>query len=191
MASPTGARERARRTRQSARDKGERAVGKVNGHTATEGVMGAAWEDLTNATTIEADQHPEVLRVTFHEYIERLEEGPDGQMEPRRRRTERTAEIDTFVPAAVIDEVLQEVDQIPEALRQAVGKSVPLSFFKSGDQVWIYRQVLRVWQLSEPRMTLPRLMGGIEFPQVLGLFGQLYARPLMLMNKKEQAQGDE
>lgn len=186
MTSPAGARERARRARQSARDKGERMAGKTNGHTVQEAAEAAIWQDRSQTTTVAPQAEPEVLSISFREWDEDEETLPSGRIIRKRKRSDRVAEIDTFVPAKVIYQFFGQLDQVPQVLLQwprtpdgTPSSKVPLSFFGQDTQKWVYEQVLVAWQLSEPDMDLERLMTGIAFEEAFKLWAQFYTGPLV------------
>lgn len=122
----------------------------------------------------------EPILVAVRELIEYTDE--HGQL--RRRWQVRHAELETFVPMRIFNRMV--------ATRQKAIKERE-RFEKHGGEVgteedpmvgWMVRQVLAVWQLTEPDMTYEALMDGLDFQKVNKLFTVFFAD---LMNKGRKA----
>lgn len=120
----------------------------------------------------------EVLRVGIRDYREETME--NGQK--RRIPWPRIAEIENFVPMKVFNRMM--------ASRNRVLKERQI-YLSQGDRDdhedpmigWMMSQVLAVWQLSEPDMTLERLERGLDFERVSALFTRFFARLLQQTRK--------
>lgn len=124
---------------------------------------------------------PAPIKVTF------MEEGPDGEDVPR------TAEIRTYVPVFIFNEMLrdrqrilkdvrrkklaimrsEENDGSPEVLEMLQEEAKELEQSIMGE--WVQGQVLRVWQRTEKEMTLDKFQRGLNFEQIQGLFTRFFA----------------
>jgi len=124
---------------------------------------------------------PAPIRVTF------MEEGPNGEDVPR------TAEIRTYVPMFVFHEMLRDRQRILkevrrkkiEILRSPDNDGTPeikAMFEEEAKELeqdmmteWLELQVLSVWRRTEKDMTYDRLVRGLDFEQMQGLFNRFFA----------------
>jgi hypothetical protein len=49
---------------------------------------------------------------------------------------------------------------------------------------WMSTQVLNVWTLTEPDMTMEKLRDGVGFQKIFGLFNLFFANQLAGLNKQ-------
>lgn len=124
---------------------------------------------------------PAPIRVSF------MEEGPNGE------DVQRIAEIRTYVPVFIFNEMLrdrqrilkdvrrkklaimrsEENDGSPEVLEMLQEEAKELEQSIMGE--WVQGQVLRVWQRTEKEMTLDKFQRGLNFEQIQGLFTRFFA----------------
>lgn len=124
---------------------------------------------------------PAPVKVTF------MEEDEDGNDVPR------IAEIRTYVPVFIFNEMLrdrqrilkdvrrkklaimrsEENDGTPEVIEMLQEETKELEQSVMGE--WVQGQVLRVWQRTEKEMTLEKFQRGLSFEQVQGLFTRFFA----------------
>lgn len=135
---------------------------------------------------------PAPVKVTF------MEEGPDGEDIPR------TAEIRTYVPVFIFNEMLrdrqrvikdvrrkklaimrsEENDGTPEVVEMLQEEAKELEQSVMGE--WVQGQVLRVWQRTEKNMTLEKFQRGLSFEQVQGLFTRFFAGLMQSKQAKDK-----
>jgi hypothetical protein len=158
----------------------------MNGHSYTsnntavvEGSIEYAMEDQLTANLEIAVPLP--IRVTF------MEEGPNGEEQPR------IAEIRTYVPMFVFHEMLRDRQRILKEVRR---KKIEILRSEGNDGTpeikemlaeeakeleqemmteWLENQVLNVWKRTEKDMTYDRLVRGVDFDQMQGLFNRFFA----------------
>jgi hypothetical protein len=124
---------------------------------------------------------PAPVKVTF------MEEDGDGNDVPR------IAEIRTYVPVFIFNEMLrdrqrilkdvrrkklaimrsEENDGTPEVLEMLQEEAKELEQSIMGE--WVQGQVLKVWQRTEKNMTLEKFQRGLNFEQIQGLFTRFFA----------------
>lgn len=124
---------------------------------------------------------PAPIRVSF------MEEGPNGE------DVQRIAEIRTYVPVFIFNEMLrdrqrilkdvrrkklaimrsEENDGTPEVIEMLQEEAKELEQSIMGE--WVQGQVLRVWQRTEKEMTLDKFQRGLNFEQIQGLFTRFFA----------------
>jgi hypothetical protein len=152
----------------------------MNNHTAiVEGSIEYALEDqLTANLEIVA---PPPAKVTF------MEEGPNGEDVPR------IADIKTYVPMYLFHEMLRDRQRILKEVRKKKleilkspdndgtdeVKEILMEEIKEVEQEiqtgWLERQVLNIWKRTEHDMTYERLVRGLNFEQIQGLFNLFFA----------------
>jgi len=143
-------------------------------------------EELDELDAVNLDEvAPPPVRVPIVEYVtEPLLDGagqplkgPDGKPRVRRRATRRIAVIETFVPLDIYDRMLASRQRV-EVLRRAKRDG------PDGDEAnrqglnWMAEQVLAVWELTEPDMTLDRLRRGLDLSLVPRLFRRFFNQEL-------------
>lgn len=123
---------------------------------------------------------PAPVRVTF------MEEGPDGEEQPR------LAEIRTYVPVFIFNEMLrdrqrvlkdvrrkklaitrsEENDGTPEVIEMLQEEAKELEQAIMGE--WVQEQVLKVWKRTEKNMTFEKFTHGLQLDQVQELFTRFF-----------------
>jgi hypothetical protein len=123
---------------------------------------------------------PAPARVTF------MEEGPDGEEQPR------VAEIRTYVPVFVFNEMLRDRQRILKDIRRKKLAILRSEENDGTDEVkemleveakeleqsvmgeWVQEQVFKVWKRTEKDMSLKRFQCGLDFEQIQGLFTRFF-----------------
>lgn len=132
--------------------------------------MLAAQEFLQASTTFD-EVLPEPIKIVWGEYVDYRETLEDGREVTRRRLVRRVSEINTYVPVKILNRMMASQERI---------KKIQALRTKSPDQVdgqsqqemidWMSQQVLNVWQLTEPDMTIEKLQEAFDFKKIFGLF---------------------
>ena len=136
---------------------------------------------LLNAPTAFDDVLPQPVRISlieFHNYTVEV----NGVEVIRRKPIQRIAEINTYVPLAILHRMMAGQEKIKrlQKLRSQQGDDT------AGQQelmAWMTEQVLSVWKLTEPEMTLDGLIEGLDFKKVFGLFNLFFGNLLQGLNK--------
>ena len=126
------------------------------------------------------DVLPLPVKVSLMEYKEVVVEEV-GEKVVRRKPHIRVAEINTYVPMSIFHGMLAGQERIRrlQALQQSVQDGNKDAISSQQELLeWLSEQVLAVWQLTEPDMTLKRLTDGIDFKRMLGLFGCFFGNQL-------------
>ena len=135
---------------------------------------------LLEAPTVFDDMLPEPIQVSIVTFVE--EDVMVGNVKMRRRRpTARIAEIGTYVPMLVLNKMMKSQTKIKQLqdLRANSGDTD----VQTETMQWMAEQVCEVWKLSEPEMTPQKLMEGLDFKKILGLFNIFFGNLLQGMNK--------
>ena len=153
-------------------------ITKLNGKTSEQ----QAREVLEQAQHINLNEvAPEPVEVTLHEYVE--------DPETHRRKLVTTQHtIETHVPMRLFNRMIATQKRVREARTTWLannGKEEPEPE-DDPSLVWQTQQVLAIWKLTEPEMTLERLQEGLDITQVEGLFTRFFARSLNLLNPKSE-----
>src|SRR5579883_2508912 len=119
---------------------------------------------------------PQPVKVAFREYVKEAVKDTEGNVIPgndglpltRMKPVNRIAEIETYVPAELLFQVMaqKQVYQHMQAQGTALNPAESLEFTA--------KQVLAVWQLTEPDMTYERLIKGLDFPKIKALFSRFF-----------------
>jgi hypothetical protein len=141
--------------------------------------------DLVGTTSFD-ELLPEPVQVSFVEFVdEPVGEHADGTPIMRRRAMKRIAEINTYVPMRILHKMMASQERL-KAL-QAKAASAGVQGIDVNEQQlmmeWMAQQVLEVWKLTEPTMTLERLQEGLSFQQMMALFNRFFADPLKALNR--------
>lgn len=83
----------------------------------------------------------------------------------------RKATISTYVPMQIFNSMMQTYSPIAQA--------EPAERLR-----WVAEQVLAVWKLTEPQMTLDRLVNGLDFDKISALFAHFFADQLRRQNAR-------
>lgn len=158
----------------------------TNGHVPQEEVT--AQGALDNARLVDLNESmPMPIEVRFVEWSRKPLTFDDGEAitgedgEPMYTYTAkpRTAVINTFVPMYLFNQLIasrQEIAKLQD-LRKAVEKQEDVQEDAAFTPMleWMRKQVLGVWQLTEPDMKEERFKKGLAFEQMYGLFGVFFA----------------
>lgn len=146
--------------------------------------MLAAQEFLQASTTFD-EVLPEPIKIVWGEYVDYRETLEDGREVTRRRLVRRVSEINTYVPVKILNRMMASQERI---------KKIQALRTKSPDQVdgqsqqemidWMSQQVLNVWQLTEPDMTIEKLQEAFDFKKIFGLFNLFFGSLLAGLNKQ-------
>lgn len=135
---------------------------------------------LLEAPTVFDDMIPEPIKVSIVAFLE--EDVTVGGIKMRRRKpVSRVAEIGTYVPMLILNKMMKSQAQIRklQAMREQSGDTE----VQAETMQWMAEQVCAVWQLSEPDMTVQKLMEGLDFKKILGLFNLFFGNLLQGLNK--------
>jgi hypothetical protein len=88
----------------------------------------------------------------------------NGKPEQRYEYYARFALIETYVPTELLMQVMLLREKTNE-MRQ---------YSEVDGMAFVCEQVLKVWKLSEPNMTLERLKRILDYPKIEGLFGRFF-----------------
>jgi hypothetical protein len=137
---------------------------------------------LLNQSTDFSEVLPEPIEVTIVEY-EEIQVEVDKHRKPimRREPVARTTWINTYVPMRVFHQMMASQERIKRA--QALN---PDDSDQQAMIGWMTEQVLAVWRLTEPEMTLEALVDGLSFQKVLGLFSAFFGSQLKLLQQQAQ-----
>jgi hypothetical protein len=122
---------------------------------------------------------PQPIQVSFVEHREADildEEGKplldeEGNPQKTLKAWTRIATINSHVPV----EFMTEVAALKRKLEKLQQKNGQVSEDNMEEVIAIYAEcVLKVWQLTEPKMTLKRLRKGLKFKQIRGLFARFF-----------------
>ncbi|MBF6588932.1 MAG: hypothetical protein IVW57_00190 [Ktedonobacterales bacterium] len=147
---------------------------------------------------------PESLTVSLYEYVDvpppppppppvdgdTRDTGDDVVIMPTRRLRRRRYRIETRVPMMIFNRMLAGRQRAMRA--RAAYLAHGGSANDGGDPMlqWMQEQVLAVWQLSDPAMTLDRLAEGLDFQQVQGLFARFFGELLRQQQSKASGGGN-
>jgi hypothetical protein len=134
----------------------------------------------------QVDQFDEVLpipiKVSFMDYVPyKAGEDLNGQPIIRNKPVPRMAEISTYVPMKIFHGLIASQKKLRK-IRDAAAKldnAVDDETF-----TWMGEQVLGVWVLTEPDMTLDRLISGLDMFKIMGLFSLFFDSLLKHLNQK-------
>lgn len=121
----------------------------------------------------------EPVSVAIVEYADVSEELPNGSAVTRRRRTVRTAQIDTYVPMSIFNRMMKMQRELRASTVAAGGGPDPERNF-----AMMTDAVLMVWKLTEPDMTRERLEEGLTFAKIGKLFALFFGEALRLNGSK-------
>lgn len=127
---------------------------------ASQAEKAAQWLDEALAVNV-GEVTAEPVTVALVEYKQKTVTDEDGTERTVNRRITTSHEIDTFVPMRIFNRMIAEretaIGKGPDALLQ-----------------WQVNCVLAVWQLTEPDMTRDRLIDGLGFKAIGGLFARFF-----------------
>lgn len=141
-------------------------------------------EFLTASTTFD-EVLPEPITVTWIEFIDGEKQLSDGRTVKIRKPVQRTSEINTYVPVRILNKMMSSQEKIKRI--QAARAKGPENIDMQTQQEmvnWMEEQVLNVWQLSEPDMTIEMLHDGLDFKKTFGLFNFFFGNLLGASNKQ-------
>jgi hypothetical protein len=128
---------------------------------------------------------PEPIKIAWVEFVNYTETTEDGREVRKRKPLKRVSEINTLVPVRVLHKMMASQEKI---------KRIQTMRLKNADQIdgqmqqemidWMSNQVLNVWQLTEPDMTLELLQEGVGFQKIFSLFNLFFANQLAGLNKQ-------
>ena len=121
----------------------------------------------------------EPVSVAIVEYADVSEEQPNGSVSTRRRRTVRTALIDTYVPMSIFNRMMKMQRELRASTVAAGGGPDPERNF-----AMMTDAVLMVWKLTEPDMTRELLEEGLTFAKIGKLFALFFGEALRLNGSK-------
>jgi hypothetical protein len=144
-----------------------------------------AAQEFLQASTSFDEVLPEPIKITWAEYVEYQETLEDGRVITKRRLVKRVSEINTYVPVKILNRMMSSQEKI---------KRMQTLRAKGQDQIdgqtqqemidWMAAQVLNVWQLTEPDMTLEKLQEAFDFQKMFGLFNLFFGNLLAGLNKR-------
>ncbi len=154
----------------------EKAMSKTNGHAPASAAAPASGFDSSTIRSAQAlkaafdevqivndDEaiDPEPVPVTVREYVSYEEQTSDGRTIKRNRIVTRRTLIETYVP--------WECWVAHQRAREALVKA-------TADQVleWMGSQVLLIWNLTEPDMTLETLRRALTMEEMVSLFVRFF-----------------
>jgi hypothetical protein len=131
---------------------------------------------------------PEPVEVTLVEYIP-YEAGKreDGTSIIRRRISQRTTEIGSYVPMKVFHRMMASQGKIKQFQKLANGKGEASIEDQQQMLDWMAKQVLEVWKLTEPDMTEDALVEGLDFQKILALFQSFFGDQLKQLGEQVKA----
>lgn len=133
---------------------------------------------------------PLPVAVTFNEWVEepvldehgKTQRRPDGSPIVHMHRVSRRALIETFVPMDLFLKMMASREAFTKTKSvDPAGKAAS----QEATLAWVGKQVLNVWQLTEPDMTEERLRRGLNFKQVYGLFTRFFGDLLQQQNTQK------
>ena len=139
---------------------------------------------MLGGTTSFDEVLPEPITVGWIEYIEQ-EQMVGGIRMTKRKAIKRVSEIETYVPVKILNRMMASQEKIKKLQALRSQDPTQLDGQTQKDMVdWMSSQVLSVWQLTEPAMTLEKLQEGLDFKKTLGLFNLFFGNLLQGMNKQ-------
>ena len=165
---------------------------------------------IEQAASVNLDEmSPEVLTVTFREFVPDKHHGYKVEVQHKeistfvpmfllnrmlanQKKAQKLRERFKAGIQAVVTETAEEEAE------EFFADARPLDFMALTDNmfmdtirnsepmlIWQAKEVLAVWQLTEPDMTLKRLLLGLDFEKLNGLFSRFFGA--MLLQKKSKA----
>lgn len=128
---------------------------------------------------------PEPVTVTWIDFQEYKDKVGDLNV-IRRKPVKRSSLINTYVPVKVLNKMMAGQDKMRKL--QALRAKDPTQVNGDIQQemvIWMADQILNVWKLSEPEMTLDKLLEGVDLKKILGLFSLFFGNLLTGMNKPQ------
>lgn len=141
--------------------------------------------EFLQASTTFDEVLPEPITVTWVEFVEGEKQLPDGRTIKVRKPFQRKSEINTYVPVRILNKMMASQEKIKRI--QAARSKGPENIDMQTQQEmvsWMEEQVLNVWQLSEPDMTIEQLHDGLDFKKIFGLFSFFFGNLLGTFNKQ-------
>jgi hypothetical protein len=135
------------------------------------------------------DVLPQPIEVVLVEYIT-YEAGKraDGSPIIRRKLSQRTTMIESYVPMKVFHGMMASQGKIKQFQKATSGKAEVNAEDQKEMLDWMSKQVLAVWKLTEPDMTEERLSEGLDFQKVLGLFQSFFGDRLKQLGQQLKTQ---
>lgn len=126
---------------------------------------------------------PEPITVTWVEYVPFEVTLEDGRKVTRRKPVNRKSEINTYVPVVILHKMMASQEKLKK-LQAIRAKNAEIDSGMQQEMIgWMHQQVLNVWQLTEPDMTLDKLSEGIDFKKTFGLFNCFFGNLLTGLSK--------
>jgi hypothetical protein len=120
---------------------------------------------------------PEQIEVAFVEYAQVT--SAEGQL--LMRPNVRIAKIWDFVPMYLFNRLIA-AQRHAQRLKNRIEAGDVEEPEEDPQIMWIIKQVLAVWQLTEEDMTLERLQKGLDFDRIYGLFVRFFGSQLRRLN---------
>ena len=142
----------------------------------------SAKEALSALTSVDSfdEMLPQPVRVSLVDF-QPYEAGKDlsGQPIIRNKPVIRTAEISTYVPMKIFHGLIASQEKLNRIRKAGAEGGAP------SDEMlqWMSEQVLAVWKLTEPDMTLDRLTSGLDMFKIMGLFQHFFGSLLNRANR--------
>lgn len=134
--------------------------------------------DLLTANTQFDEVLPEPVRVSIIKFDTHKTGEFDAHGNEIVTRTPRIrhALINTYVPMTVLHSMMRSQAKLRGAqdLQVQAAKGELSSENQEFMLKWMTEQVLAVWQLTEPHMTLEELAEGLNYQKIFGLFGLFF-----------------
>lgn len=146
--------------------------------------MLAAQDFLQGATSFD-EVLPEPIKIVWAEYVSYQERLEDGREVTKRRLVRRESEINTYVPVKILNRMMASQERIKK-LQGLRNKGADQIDGQSQQEMidWMAQQVLNVWQLTEPDMSLERLQEAFDFKRLFGLFNLFFGSLLAGLSKQ-------
>ena len=104
---------------------------------------------------------PDEVEVEIGEWYAVEETDAEGKPRKRNKLRKRIAHLPTFVPMSIFIRLIKSQQE----MSQGLAKAGPEASMR-----WMTEQVLNVWKLSEPEMTLDTLTNGVQGEKIMELF---------------------
>lgn len=138
---------------------------------------------MTDALAVNLDEVDiSTFMVAFVEWDATKVTGEDGIEREVRKPRVRHVQLSTYVPMSAFNHMLALRETVTRSARANGGTPSPQDMMEM-----MGGAVLPVWQIAEPDMTLKRLVDGLDFPRMQGLFGRFFSAALQRQTNNPQS----